>query len=180
MKNMFCQQSGTDIPGLKKIVELKEAAQRQLATFARQGVRTARVVQERPDVTTYALRLPKATPSMRNEVAALAGKNLVPKALLVRHHFAAEQAELDKLTAELSRLEALRAVNPNIEVRVVWTSSWYDPGKEADAAKALFDQGADIIVQHTDSTAAIQVAEMRLPMNAPNRATGVCVCSLIS
>ena len=81
MKNMFCQQSGTDIPGLKKIVELKEAAQRQLATFARQGVRTARVVQERPDVTTYALRLPKATPSLRNEVAALAGKNLLPKAL---------------------------------------------------------------------------------------------------
>jgi hypothetical protein len=59
----------------------EEAAQRQLATFARQGVRTARVVQERPDVTTYALRLPKATPTLRNEVAALAGKNLVPKAL---------------------------------------------------------------------------------------------------
>lgn len=59
----------------------EEAAQRQLATLTRQGVRTARVVQERPDVTTYALRLPKATPTLRNEVAALAGKNLVPKAL---------------------------------------------------------------------------------------------------
>ena len=48
---------------------------------SRQGVRTARVVQERPDVTTYALRLPKATPTFRNEVATLAGKNLLPKAL---------------------------------------------------------------------------------------------------
>lgn len=59
----------------------EEAAQRQLATFTRQGVRTARVVQERPEITTYALRLPKATPTFRNEVAALAGKNLLPKAL---------------------------------------------------------------------------------------------------
>lgn len=59
----------------------EEAAQRQLASFVRQGVRTARVVQERPEVTTYALRLPKATASFKNEVVALAGKNLLPKAL---------------------------------------------------------------------------------------------------
>ncbi|MDR0214728.1 MAG: SPOR domain-containing protein [Comamonas sp.] len=59
----------------------EEAAQRQLATFTRQGVRTARVVQERPEITTYALRLPKATPTFRNEVVMLAGKNLLPKAL---------------------------------------------------------------------------------------------------
>ena len=59
----------------------EEAAQRQLASFVRQGVRTARVVQERPEVTTYALRLPKATVSFKNEVAALAGKNLLPRAL---------------------------------------------------------------------------------------------------
>lgn len=59
----------------------EEAAQRQLATFTRKGVRTARVVQERPEVTTYALRLPKATASFKNDVAALAGKNLLPRAL---------------------------------------------------------------------------------------------------
>ena len=40
-------------------------------------------------------------------------------------------------------------------------NSWYDPGKEADAGKTLIDQGADIIVQHTDSPAALQVAEER-------------------
>lgn len=56
---------------------------------------------------------------------------------------------------------ALREVNPAAQVRVVWVNSWYDPGKEADAAKALIDQGADVIVQHTDSPAAIQIAEAR-------------------
>lgn len=30
-----------------------------------------------------------------------------------------------------------QSVNPNVEVRVVWTSAWYDPGKESDAAKTL-------------------------------------------
>ncbi|MCR4283036.1 MAG: BMP family ABC transporter substrate-binding protein [Bauldia sp.] len=54
-----------------------------------------------------------------------------------------------------------QSVNPDFKIKVVWVNSWFDPGKEADAAKALFDQGADIIVQHTDSTAALQVAEER-------------------
>ncbi|AZO08210.1 BMP family ABC transporter substrate-binding protein [Mesorhizobium sp. M3A.F.Ca.ET.080.04.2.1] len=54
-----------------------------------------------------------------------------------------------------------QSINPDFKVKIVWVNSWFDPGKEADAAKALFDQGADIIVQHTDSTAALQVAEER-------------------
>ena len=54
-----------------------------------------------------------------------------------------------------------QSVNPDFKVKVVWVNTWFDPGKEADAAKALFDQGADIIVQHTDSTAPLQVAEER-------------------
>ncbi len=56
---------------------------------------------------------------------------------------------------------AMRNVNPDAEVKVVWVNSWYDPGKEADAAKALIDQGADIITQHTDSPAPLQVAQER-------------------
>ena len=56
---------------------------------------------------------------------------------------------------------AARKVNPDLRVRIVWVNTWYDPGKEADAAKTLIDQGADIIVQHTDSPAALQVAEER-------------------
>ena len=54
-----------------------------------------------------------------------------------------------------------RSVNPNVKVKVVWVNSWYDPGKEADAAKALIDQGVDILAQHTDSPAPLQVAEQR-------------------
>ena len=56
---------------------------------------------------------------------------------------------------------AMRRVNPEAEVKVVWVNTWYDPGKEADAAKTLIDQGADIITQHTDSPAPLQVAEER-------------------
>jgi simple sugar transport system substrate-binding protein len=56
---------------------------------------------------------------------------------------------------------AMRKVNPDAQVKVVWVNSWYDPGKEGDAAKALIDQGADIITQHTDSPAPLQVAEQR-------------------
>ena len=56
---------------------------------------------------------------------------------------------------------ALRKVNPKAEVKVIWVNSWYDPGKEGDAAKTLIDQGADIIMQHTDSPAPLQVAEKR-------------------
>jgi basic membrane protein A len=56
---------------------------------------------------------------------------------------------------------AARKVNPAFQLKIVWLNSWYDPGKEADAAKTLIDQGADIIVQETDSPAAVQVAEER-------------------
>jgi basic membrane protein A and related proteins len=53
------------------------------------------------------------------------------------------------------------SVNPAIKVKIIWVNTWLDPGKEADAAKALLDQGADIIMQHTDSPAAMQVASAR-------------------
>ena len=56
---------------------------------------------------------------------------------------------------------AARKVNPNFKTKVVWASTWYDPAKEADAAKALIDQGADVITQHTDSAAPLQAAEQR-------------------
>jgi len=54
-----------------------------------------------------------------------------------------------------------QTVNPNIKVKIIWVNTWFDPGKEADAAKALVDQGADVIMQHTDSPAAMQVAAER-------------------
>src|ERR1700683_3323977 len=54
-----------------------------------------------------------------------------------------------------------QTINPNIKVKIIWANSWFDPGKEADAAKALLDQGADVIMQHTDSPAAMQIASER-------------------
>jgi basic membrane protein A len=54
-----------------------------------------------------------------------------------------------------------QTVNPDIKIKIIWVNTWFDPGKEADAAKALIDQGADIIMQHTDSPAAVQVAAQR-------------------
>jgi simple sugar transport system substrate-binding protein len=54
-----------------------------------------------------------------------------------------------------------KSVNPNIKFKVIWVSTWFDPGKEADAAKALADQGADVLFQHTDSPAAMKLAETR-------------------
>ena len=56
---------------------------------------------------------------------------------------------------------AARKINPNFRTNVLWVSTWYDPAKEADAAKALIDQGSDIIAQHTDSPAALQACEQR-------------------
>ncbi len=56
---------------------------------------------------------------------------------------------------------ALNKYNPGTEIKVVWVNSWFDPGKEADAANALIDQGVDVVFQHTDSPAPIQAAERR-------------------
>ena len=56
---------------------------------------------------------------------------------------------------------AAKAVNPDIKFKIVWVFTWFDPAKEADAASTLIDQGADMIMQHTDSTAAMTIAEER-------------------
>jgi len=58
-------------------------------------------------------------------------------------------------------LLGMRSVNPNGILKFIMINSWYDPGKEGDAAKALIDQGCDIITQHTDSPSPLQVAQSR-------------------
>jgi len=55
----------------------------------------------------------------------------------------------------------MRSVNPKARMKFVLINSWYDPPKEGDAAKALIDQGCDIITQHTDSPAPLQAAASR-------------------
>ncbi|MFQ3183441.1 MAG: basic membrane protein A [Alteromonas macleodii] len=46
-----------------------------------------------------------------------------------------------------------REVNPDVEFKIIWAYTWFDPAKEAEAAAVLIEQGADVILQHTDSTA---------------------------
>jgi simple sugar transport system substrate-binding protein len=58
----------------------------------------------------------------------------------------------------------MRSVNPKAEMKVVWTSSWFDPGREAEAANTLISQGADVLTHHTDSTAVVQAAEAKKVM----------------
>jgi len=52
-----------------------------------------------------------------------------------------------------------KKVNPDVEFKIVWVFEWFNPAKEADAAKVLIEQGADVILQHTDSTAPLAAAE---------------------
>jgi simple sugar transport system substrate-binding protein len=54
-----------------------------------------------------------------------------------------------------------QSVNPKVKTKVVWISAWFDPPKETEAAMSLIDQGADVLLQNTDSTAVLQAAEKR-------------------
>jgi len=54
-----------------------------------------------------------------------------------------------------------QSVNPKVKTKVVWVSAWFDPPKETEAAMSLIDQGADVLLQNTDSTAVLQAAEKR-------------------
>jgi basic membrane protein A and related proteins len=52
-----------------------------------------------------------------------------------------------------------QSVNPKIKTKVVWVNTWFDPPKETEAAQALINGGADVLLQNTDSTAVLQTAE---------------------
>ena len=52
-----------------------------------------------------------------------------------------------------------KKVNPDVEMSVIWVYTWFDPAKEADAATAMIEQGIDVVMQHTDSTAPQAAAE---------------------
>ena len=54
-----------------------------------------------------------------------------------------------------------QSLAPDVEVRVVWTDTWYGPGIEREAAERLLDFGADVLTMHQDSPAVVQAAEQR-------------------
>jgi basic membrane protein A and related proteins len=51
------------------------------------------------------------------------------------------------------------SVNPKVKTKVVWVNNWFDPPKETEAATALINGGADVLMQNTDSSAVLQTAE---------------------
>lgn len=55
----------------------------------------------------------------------------------------------------------MERANPDADLSVIWVSTWFDPGKERSTAEVMMDQGVDVIIQHTDSPAAMQAAEKR-------------------
>lgn len=54
-----------------------------------------------------------------------------------------------------------RSTNPDVEIEIVWVNTWYDPPKEAQAAKVMMANGCDMVAQHTDSPAPLQAAEVQ-------------------
>jgi basic membrane protein A and related proteins len=65
----------------------------------------------------------------------------------------------------------VREVNPDAEVRVVWTNTWFGPPEEKEAATALLSVGADVIAQHQDTTepqkAAADEGMVSISYNSP-------------
>ena len=58
-------------------------------------------------------------------------------------------------------LLGMQSINPAARLKFVLINSWYDPPKEGEAARALMDQGCDVVTQHTDSPAALQAVAGR-------------------
>ncbi len=54
-----------------------------------------------------------------------------------------------------------KLVRPDVQVKLVMVSTWYDPAKERTAADTLMSQGADVLTTHTDSPAVQQAGEER-------------------
>ncbi|MGH2906908.1 MAG: BMP family ABC transporter substrate-binding protein [Solirubrobacterales bacterium] len=48
-----------------------------------------------------------------------------------------------------------QSVNPKVKTTVVFTNNWCDPGKQAEAANSLIEDGADVLSQHQDCTKTI-------------------------
>jgi simple sugar transport system substrate-binding protein len=54
-----------------------------------------------------------------------------------------------------------RSVNPNVRTKILWVNEWFNPKKEEEAANALINAGADILIQNTDSSAVLQTAQRK-------------------
>ncbi len=107
--------------------------------------------KQAPNVATYNARFYEG----RHVIGLIAGKMTKTNTIGYIGSFSIPEVVMGINAAYL----AAKSVNPNIKIKVIWVSTWFDPGKETDAAKALVDQGADVLMQHTDSPAAMKFAE---------------------
>ena len=106
-----------------------------------------------PNVSTYNIRFYEA----RYVQGVIAGK--MSKAGLAGYVGAVPVPEV--IQGINAFMLGMQSVNPKARLKFIMINSWYDPPKEGDAAKALIDQGCDIITQHTDSPAPLQAAAAR-------------------
>jgi basic membrane protein A len=107
--------------------------------------------KQAPNVATYNARFYEG----RHVIGLIAGKMTKTNTIGYIASFPIPEVVMGINAAYL----AAKSVNPNVKIKVIWVSTWFDPGKETDAAKALVDQGADVLMQHTDSPAAMKFAE---------------------
>ncbi len=106
-----------------------------------------------PNVSTYNIRFYQA----RYVQGVIAGK--MSKAGLAGYVASVPVPEV--VQGMNAFLLGMQSINPKARLKFIMINSWYDPPKEGDAAKALIDQGCDIITQHTDSPAPLQAAASR-------------------
>lgn len=64
----------------------------------------------------------------------------------------------DILYSANALLLGAQRVNPAITCNALFLNSWYDPGKEKEAAATLISQGCDVICSMTDTATGVQVA----------------------
>lgn len=108
-------------------------------------------IQEQPNVSLYNARFYEG----RAVIGHIAGKMTETNKVGYIASFPIPEVIMGINAAYL----AAKAVNPDVEFSIIWAYTWYDPAQEAAAAEALIEQGADIIMQHTDSTAPLTVAQ---------------------
>jgi basic membrane lipoprotein Med (substrate-binding protein (PBP1-ABC) superfamily) len=58
-----------------------------------------------------------------------------------------------------SFIQGVRDTDPNVQVDVIVTGSWYDPPREREAAQAMIDGGVDFIAFELNATTVIDAAK---------------------
>lgn len=66
-----------------------------------------------------------------------------------------------EVVAEVNAIAlAVKKVNPDAKIKIVWVNTWFDPAKEQDAARALISQGADVLFSlHQDTPSVVNVGQ---------------------